>query len=112
VKGSKVERGRPLKIYVSDEDRIEIEARAAAARLTVSAYLRTLGLNHTPRNMIDQDAVLELARINGDQGRLGGLLKLWLTDMPGKGASVIDVRRVLHQIEETQRQLLAVVERI
>ena len=30
--------------------------------------------------VIDAELVRELAKINGDQGRLGGLLKLWLTN--------------------------------
>jgi hypothetical protein len=32
------------------------------------------------RGIVDHKQVEELARINGDLGRLGGLLKLWLTN--------------------------------
>jgi hypothetical protein len=47
-----------------------------------------------------------LARINGDLGRLGGLLKLWLTDDPRTarfGESTI--RAVLARIEDTQSKM-------
>ncbi len=59
-----------------------IEARAQAAGLSVSAYLRELGLNHQPKSVFDQDAVLELAQASGDIGRLGGLLKWLLAEAP------------------------------
>jgi hypothetical protein len=36
--------------------------------------------------MLDHAAVSDLAKVNGDKGRLGGLLKLWLVDRPEKGA--------------------------
>ena len=53
-----------------------------------------------------------LQRINGDQGRLGGLLKLWLADRPGIGASELEVRRLLDQIGELQGRLAEIAGRI
>ena len=32
------------------------------------------------KSIIDQNSIADLAKVNADQGRLGGLLKLWLTD--------------------------------
>ena len=43
VQGSR-DRNRPLKVVVSERERAEIETRAAATGLSVSAYLRNLGL--------------------------------------------------------------------
>ncbi len=37
-------------------------------------------LGYTIQGVIDAQLVRQLAKINGDQGRLGGLLKLWLTN--------------------------------
>jgi hypothetical protein len=101
-----------LRAWVTPEERAEIEARAEAAGLSLSAYLRVLGLGHEPRSMLDQDAVLTLAKVNADQGRLGGLLKLWLSEKPQQGASTMEVRRVLRQVEELQAQLKGAVERL
>jgi hypothetical protein len=33
--------------------------------------------------VLDHHAVGELMKVAGDQGRLGGLLKLWRVDRPG-----------------------------
>ena len=101
-------RGRPLKVYVTDRQRESIEARAASVGLSVSSFLAALGLNAPIRSTADHDAVRELMRINGDLGRLGGLLKLWLSERPGQGAKIADVRQVLRDLHETQQQLLGV----
>ncbi|WP_033480352.1 plasmid mobilization protein, partial [Xanthomonas phaseoli] len=66
------DRKRPLKVVVSDDERAEIEARAQATGLSVSAYLRNLGLGYAPASTVDQQAIVALARVNADQGRLGG----------------------------------------
>ena len=63
--------------------------------------------------MVDYKQVEELARINGDLGRLGGLLKLWLTDDErtaqfGKAT----IRAVLSRIEATQNQMIDLINRV
>jgi hypothetical protein len=106
------DRERPLKVVVSAAERAEIVARAHAAQLTISAYLRTLGIGYQPKSKLDQQALLSLVRVAGDQGRLGGLLKLWLSDKPGEGASTFEVRRVLRQIEDAQTELRQMVRQL
>jgi len=105
-----VNRAKPLRVYVSDEDRAVIEGHAEAAGLSVSAYLSTVGRHQRPKSAIDQQSIRELAAVNADQGRLGGLLKLWLSQRPGAGATTQEVRQVLRQIEALQRQMLRLVE--
>ncbi len=70
------ERNGGLHVAVSAADRAPIKERAMLAGLSVSAYLRPSGLGHPIRSVLDYDAVLHLARLNGDQGRPVGLLKL------------------------------------
>ena len=48
--------------------------------MKVARYLREVGLGHTFKGVLDYEQVRELAKINGDLGRIGGLLKLWLTN--------------------------------
>lgn len=71
---------RPLQVYCLPEERARIGASAKAAGLSVSEYLRRIGMGYQVTGKVDFDAVLVLARINGDLGRLGGLLKMWLSD--------------------------------
>ena len=108
---SKPQAGQPrdrvnhLQVTVNADERERIKARAAAASLSVSAYLRAAGLGQTIRSTLDHATILELARINTDQGRLGGLLKLWLVERPEQGAAARDVQAMLDRISELQGRL-------
>jgi hypothetical protein len=74
--------------------------------MSVSAYLLNVGLGYQVRGILDNKRVEELARINGDLGRLGGLLKLWLSDdvrtRQFGGATLL---AVLSKIESTQDRM-------
>ena len=99
-------RSNRMDVWADDEELAEINQRAKALRLSRSEYLRNLGLGYQPKSQFDQEAVRSLVKLNADQGRLGGLLKLWLSEKPGEGASQKNVKDVLNQIESLQ-QLMA-----
>ncbi len=106
------EQNKALKVLVTPAERAEIAKRAGAVRLPVSSYLRELGLGYRPKSTLDHEAVLALLKVNADQGRLGGLLKLWLTTRAGDGAPVGSVRALLHKIEAAQAELARVLKRL
>ena len=78
IDGTKRKERPPLKVYCFPEERAQIQANADATGLSLSVYLRRVGMGHTPQSLLDHHRVLDLVKINGDLGRLGGLLKLWL----------------------------------
>jgi hypothetical protein len=107
----------PIKVWCLPEERRGIAAGAGAAGLSLSAYLRKVGMGYEIRSVLDQQWIIELARINADQGRLGGLLKLWLTNdekladhNPEQMRQMI--YRVLERIQETQAAMLEVVKKV
>ena len=102
----------PMKVFVTDVERERIEHRAKSAGLSVSAFLRAAGLNQPIRSILDHDAVRDLAKVNGDQGRLGGLLKLWLVERAGEGAPEMEVRRLLDRLGELQTRLAEIAGRV
>ena len=106
------DRNRPLKVFVSERERAEIETRAAATGLSVSAYLRNLGLGFQPHSTLDQVAILALIKVNADQGRLGGLFKLWLSGQSAPSAETTEIRKLLAAIEEGQAKLKALIGRL
>ena len=106
------DRNRHLKVVVSKRERAEIETRAAATGLSVSAYLRNLGLGFQPHSTLDQEAMLALLRVNADQGRLGGLFKLWLSGQSAASTETVEIRKLLVDIEECQRALKAIIVRL
>jgi hypothetical protein len=68
-----------IKVLVTPEEKAAIAAKADAHSLSISSYLRRLGLALPVESTIDQRAILDLVKINADLGRLGGLIKMWLT---------------------------------
>ncbi|MBN8647531.1 MAG: hypothetical protein J0L55_06205 [Caulobacterales bacterium] len=46
---------------------------------------------------------MELLQVNGDLGRLGGLLKLWLSK--ADSSEVSDIRAVLKKIDSTMDEI-------
>jgi ABC-type histidine transport system ATPase subunit len=74
--------------------------------MSVARYLRVIGIGYEPRSIIDHQRVNELLKINGDLGRLGGLLKLWLTDDARTADfSASTILAVRGRIEETQAMM-------
>lgn len=98
--------GLHLRVPVLPEEEAQIKSNAAAAGLAVATYLRTVGLGYQVTGILDNQRVEELARINGDLGRLGGLLKLWLTDdVRTLQFGEPTIRALLSKIENTQDQM-------
>jgi hypothetical protein len=99
----------PLKVYCLPEERAQLQANARAAGKSVSTYLLNVGLGYPAPGLLDQQRVEALLRVNGDLGRLGGLLKLWLTNDERTAAfGESTIRALLAKIEATQGELLDV----
>lgn len=69
-----------IMVRVSPDEKLEIKRIASQCDLKPAAYLRELGLGYVPKSTIDAQAVEKLAHLHGDIGRVGGLLKMWLSD--------------------------------
>lgn len=111
------QRVKQLQVPVLPSEAIEIKAQAARCGLPVAAYLRTLGLQHEPKTIMDANAILELSRINGDLGRLGGLLKMWLTnegrfELVGREKGITTVNELLDNLIATQSLLFESAKKI
>ena len=79
-KSEERQRTDQIKVRVTPTERAAIDANAAGHAITTPEFLRRLGQNVVPASTLDHQAVRDLARVAGDLGRLGGLLKLWLAD--------------------------------
>ena len=99
-------RRQPLRVPVFPDEKEEIERQARQAGLSVARYLREVGQGYEIKGITDYERVRELARINGDLGRLGGLLKLWLTDdVRTAHIGEATLRALLGRIEATQDEM-------
>ncbi len=103
----------PIKVYCLPEERAAIEANAQAAGMSTSAYLLAVGQGYRVQGVTDYENVRELVRVNGDLGRLGGLLKLWLTDDARTARFGADTSlALLGKIEATQDKMSGIMESV
>jgi len=103
-------RNAPIKVYVNETERETIERVAEATQKSPSALMRDLAMGFEPRSVFDKEAIQAMIKLNADQGRLGGLLKLWLTgEKHGEGVSSQEVRQLYEQTQAIQMQLAKIV---
>jgi hypothetical protein len=100
----------PVKVWVTPAEKAAIAEKAGAHSMSCSRYLRALGLALPVQSTLDQRAVLDLLKINADLGRLGGLVKIWLTSNESfETASALvmqrKLERTLNEIGALQKQL-------
>jgi hypothetical protein len=106
-----------VKVSLRPEEQVLIKQQADQAGLAVSAYLRKVGLGYPINSALDYQAVDTLAKINADLGRLGGLLKMWLTnDERLKSFEPVQLREtlvgVVEQLNERQNELRTCIKRV
>jgi len=109
-KGKTRRESAPVKVWVTQEEKTVIAQKAAAHSMSASAYLRALGLELPVHSTIDHRAVLDLVKINADLGRLGGLIKMWLTSNDSwESSSAQTVQRkldgTLNEIRALQKKM-------
>ncbi|WP_417606164.1 conjugal transfer transcriptional regulator TraJ [Oceanimonas baumannii] len=101
----------PIKVYCLPEERAVIEENAKRAGLSASTYLREVGQGYQIQGVTDAEQVRELVRVNGDLGRLGGLLKLWLmNDAKVAAFGPNTILALLQRIETNQERMSHLME--
>ena len=85
-----VDRNHPIAVYVSDADRVVLQAKAMAAGLRVSSYLRACGLGRESRSKADHEAITALARINGEMIEAAQMFREVAHVAPDRVAIVLD----------------------
>lgn len=102
-----------IMVYCTPDEKESIKRQAKKAGLSVSTYLRKVGQGYPITGVIDLQAVQTLAKVNGDLGRMGGLLKLWLTNdekvaTVGRNA----ILAALGRIQSTQSKMNEIMETV
>ncbi len=92
-----------IKAYVTDDEYIKIRGTAKQCNLSLSAFAKAVALGHEIKSREDQQARRELLKINADQGRLGGLLKMWILD---DDKHRTDVEALLEDLRRLQKEIV------
>lgn len=91
-----------VKAYMTSEEYEHVKKMAGNARLSVSAFVKMVCLGIEVKSVADQAAILELAKVGADLGRLGGLFKLALSE---KAVDRLRGGNLLDDINRTRRLL-------
>jgi len=95
-----------ITVYLSQEEYDTILASANRAKLSLSTFSKRVCLGTPVPSLEQQEARMELRRLKGDLGRLGGLFKLCLEENKGPDH---ELRRLLREIDMRQKELKEVI---
>lgn len=97
-------------------EKASLKQRAAAFDVSMGELCREAIFRSIPKSKVDQGAVQELAATRADLGRLGGLLKFWLSGDSAQPAPVpktkTDVVKLLHKIEAAQKLVVDAAKKV
>ena len=89
-------------MLLSDDEFDQIRAFAENCRMPMSGYLRLVGLGRNPAVVKPQlESCQAIMGFRGDLNRVGGLLKMWLTDRHNYSSTQHGtINHILEQIEK------------
>lgn len=105
-----------IQVRATPAEKASLKQRAAAFNVSVGELCREAIFRSVPKSKVDQDAIQELAATRAGLGRLGGLLKGYLTDSFPVGTpppkTKTSVVALLHEIETTQKLVVDIVKEV
>lgn len=105
-----------IQVRATPEEKVKLKARAAAFGISMGELCRQTLFGVVVKSKTDQNATNELAETRADLGRLGGLLKGWLSgsflQAPPQSQMHSDVDVLLRQIEVAQKEILATAKKL
>ena len=69
-----------ITLYLLPEEKKFIDKHAARLNVSSNEFIRASIRGQRFPSFVDQESIRELVKLRADLGRLGGLLKLWLTN--------------------------------
>jgi hypothetical protein len=106
-----------IKIYLKPNDKKRIAQEAREAGMSMSAYARTLALGEKSVASAELTGIADVMKVHADIGRLGGLLKMTLTNDErlndiGRDMGVATIDNTLVDIRATQAKLLELTDAV
>ena len=91
-----------IEVWCDNDELTKIKANAESTRLSNSEFLRNLGKGYEPKSAFDKVAIIQLAKLHADQGRLVELLNQCLSKNEDGRSPVKNVGPLLQEIESLQ----------
>ena len=101
-----------VKAYLPPDEYDALAGMAKRAGVSISRLVRTLCATGQVKTFEHEEFKLELIKARGDLGRLGGIFKLALGQLPDGDMDKQQLRRVLREIELRQKEIKALLGRL
>lgn len=111
-KRGKRKRQERIELVLSESEKQTIVQNAEQCGLSISTYLRNLGLGIMPRSLLDADVIQAIVRTHADLSRLRGVVQMGITLSADKPLSKKDMRSMVRQIDSLQEVLQGLVQRL
>jgi hypothetical protein len=98
-----------VKSYLTPDEYEALADMARRAGVSISRLVRTLCCTGQVKTFEHEEFKLELIKARGEIGRLGGLFRLALGQLPDGDMDKSQLRRVLREIEQRQREIKALI---
>ncbi len=95
-------------MYVTPEEHSHIAASADRTNRSLSNFCKLVSMGYTVPGLEHAKLRLELRRLRGDLGKLGGLVKLALSE----GADRHTVHKLLHELDKRQKEVQEAVNNV
>ncbi|BEP34637.1 conjugal transfer transcriptional regulator TraJ [Variovorax sp. V59] len=107
----------PIIVRVFPDEKRRIEELARSTGNSTAGFLRKVGQGYEVKCALDYERVRDLVKVNRDLERLGGLLKMWLSnDKRLAGFTLQEQRRVvlaaLTKIDQNQGKLSEIMKTV
>lgn len=116
IRSESRKRTKLVQVRATPQEKMALRARADGFGVSIGELCRRAIFDSVPKSRVDQNAIMELAEMRADLGRLGGLLKGWLAgsfNQPPPGIRTRDELVVLlRKIETAQQCVVDAVHRI
>lgn len=102
-----------ISFRVSEDEKNKINIKSQECGLSRSQYIKRTALFFTPKSKIDRQAIFDLKKLHGDIGRVGGLLKMWLSNHEDVALfDKLDVQGLVQEIRQLKQQISKAVEKL
>lgn len=103
-----------VQVRCTPAEKAMLRDRANAFGISVGELCRNIVFGTKPKSVFDAKAISELARLRADHGRLGGLLKGWLSgsfdNSPKPNRE--EIKSLLDNIKSIEAEIIAVVRKV
>jgi len=103
---------KPIKVWVTDEEREMIIQKAEKKGLSGSAYLRKKVMEKEDPSRVNWEALEKLRELNEELGKMDYLLRYWWHTRDPKTVIGLELEGVMKKCQKIQTEMMSVISKL